>query len=201
MAEFDGRSELRFFYATDVSSRVLPHLYTLDFDFPDISGFTIPINFVTVDLFDWGGGEITLSAMVDGLMTLLLPFWRPTTEFSRVEWWYYEAEPSQDASFVGVYDLSLPGTAGAGTDTAAHQSTITYRTAGGGHMRQQLMETIIVSNNVQTYPTSIAIVNNLIDYMVGSSHRWCGRDDTRPIVSIKAGFGQNERLARKRFRE
>lgn len=201
MPNYDGRNEMRFTYATNLNSRVFTHRMTIDFD-PEVGdGATLPVNFATVDLVTPGAIELTLSDMVTDLLDLLLPFYRTTTEWLFAEWWRYPAEPSQDAVFYGVQTINAPGTAPSGADLEAQQCTITYRTAGGGIMRQQLMESIVAGNAVQTFPTTLTIANSLATYMVGTGHLWVGRDNTRPIASYRLGSGQNERLARKRFRE
>lgn len=201
MPNYDGRHELRFFYTTTLNSRALTHRHTIDFDGSPYNSVDPPRDFASTTVTTHGDDDVSLASMVDDYVALLLPFWRPTTEFARCEWWRYGAEPSEDAVFMGVHDILEPGTAASGVDIEAQQATITYRLVGGGVMRQQLMEVFVAGNGYQTFPTAVAIVNNLSAYIRGTSHCFLGRDNTRPIATIGLGLGQNERLWRKRFRE
>jgi hypothetical protein len=198
---YDGRAELRFFYATTLGGRTIQHKHTIDILPEQIVGATPPINFVALDMLNHAGGDIVLAQLVDDYLALMLPLWRPSTEFLYVELWRYNPEPSEDATFMGVYNLADVGSAASGVDVEGQQATLTFRTASGGVMRVQYMEPNNAQNNRETYPTSLSTYNAIITYMTGTTHAFVARDNSRPIGSIAVGFGRNERLMRKRFRE
>lgn len=200
MPAYDGRYELTFFYATVLSGLSLNHRLTIDFrpGFIEPPAPGSPFSAYSTTLGSGGSG--TLDTAANDLLDLLLPFWRPTTEFSRVELWAYDAEPSTDKTFLSVMELAEPGTAAAGTDVAAQQETMTLRTVNGGIMRVQLMEPVSSLTSRQNPPFSPAHFDALRSYMVGLTHPWVGRDNSRPLAAIAWGSGQNEKLFRKRFR-
>ena len=198
---YDGLHELRIFYSTTIGTRIIPHRFSIDFKQDLLSGGSPgdPFSLVTVETH--GGAPSTLEDEMTALLTVLRPNWRPTTEFTHAEFWQYFPEPSTDAVFMGAETLGLAGTAGAGADTAAQQDLFTFRTAGGGVMKVQLMETISVSKLRQTPPFSPSPFEAIRTYFIALNHPWVGRDNTRPLAAIACSSGENEKLARKRFRE
>lgn len=198
---YDGLNELTLFYATTIGTRIIQHRFTIDFR-PDVGTPPPPGTlFENIPTIWHNGSSSVLSDDVDNLMILLLPFWRPTTEFSRAEYWRYDAEPSQNKTFIGAYELGLPGTASAGLDVAAQQETMTMRTVGGNIMRFQLMEVVSSATAKQSPPFSPSLFEGARTTLQATNHPWVGRDNTRPLAAISWGSGQNEKLARKRYRE
>lgn len=200
MPEYDGQFELRYFYATVLSGLSLNHRFTIDVKINVLSAPEPGEPFSAWPTVLGSGAAGTLDTAANDLLDLLLPFWRPTTEFSRVELWRYFPEPSTDADFMSVLELAEPGTAAAGTDVAAQQETMTLRTLGGGIMRVQLMECVSTLTSKQNPPFSPAHFDALRTYLIGTAHPFVGRDDSRPLAAIAWGSGQNEKLFRKRFR-
>lgn len=200
MPEYDGSFELTYYYATTLSSVSIAHRLTIDvkLDFLNLPAVGSPFSAWPTVLGSGAAG--TLDTAANDLLDLLLPFWRPTTEFSRVELWRYGAEPSTDKTFQAVLDLAEPGTSAAGVDVAAQQETMTLRTVNGGIMRVQLMEPVSSLTSRQNPPFSPAHFDALRSYLVGTAHPFVGRDDSRPLAAIAWGSGQNEKLFRKRFR-
>lgn len=201
MPEYDGTFELTYYYATVLSGLSLPHRLTIDVKLDTFSQTVTPgMPFDAILTILGSGSGSTLDIAANDLLDLLLPFWRPTTEFSRVELWKYGAEPSTDKTFLSVLELAEPGTAAAGSDTAAQQETMTLRTIDGGTMRVQLMEPVSSLTSKQNPPFSPAHFDALRTYLIGTNHPFVGRDNTRPLAAIAWGSGQNEKLFRKRFR-
>lgn len=201
MPEYDGQFELKYFYTTTLSSRAIPHTFTIDVKLNFLSMPPAGSPFSAYPTVLHSGGAGTLDVAANDLLDLLLPFWRPTTEFSRVELWQYFPEPSTDKTFLAVLDLAEPGTAAAGVDVAAQQETMTLRTVNGGIMRVQMMEPVSTLTTYQTPPFTPAHFDALRAYLVSLAHPFVGRDDSRPLAAIGWGSGQNEKLGRKRFRE
>lgn len=199
MAEFDGRHELRLFYETTISSRVIPHRFTIDFQ---VAGGFVPVpggGFLFVDTPWHNGAANNLEDSLTDLMNVFTDLFGPGTTFLTAEYWFYDPEPSSNATFIDV--VALAGTGTAVSDQTAQQQTMTFRTKGGGIMRCQFMEGGLGGNNVDAFPFTDNDSQLFALYMSGTLHPWVGRDDTRPIAPLRNSLGQNEKLWRRRFRE
>jgi len=125
-------------------------------------------------------------------------FFHTSTEFIRFELWKYPVA-GFDAQYIATANVTVVGLSAVAT-SPAHQMTLTFRSAAGGVMRLQFMETVYVLNNKNTFPTGITVIDALATYTIGSTSVIQARDDSRPVASLRASFGQNEKLFRKRFR-
>lgn len=193
---YDGQWEVRISYQVPISSNVLTHRYTIDvnLDADPSVGDTfdeIPVNKHNSTLS-------TLDVEVDALVALIRPFFSSSVDFSLAELWRYPTD-GFDAVFYAVYELGVQGSH-ASAAIAAQQGTLTYRTLGGGIMRQQFMEMSSSGDGIASYPFSAGIVKTISDYMITTDHGWVGRDNTRPVVPFRFSSGANEKLWRKRFR-
>lgn len=199
---YDGRVEIRLFYVTTISSVALPHRHSVDVDYGGSDPSLIPpgVDFSDVPLIQRNGIETDAATFLVAYMDVLVPLWRPTTEFSHAELWVYGGEPSQDATFKGAYSLGMVGTAGAGADQPAQQLTLTSRSEFGGILRTQLMEVSLEGSSVQTEPFTPSTLQNLAVFLDALTTSIVARDNGHIITPIKAGLGQNEKLWRKRFR-
>lgn len=198
MPNYDGLYELRIFYdTTPTGENPMAHAMTVDVNLFGVPTIGTPFGSIDTRLRDNTLSD--LQTDTDALMVLIVPFFHSSTNFLRAELWMYGAEPSSDAVFVSAYPLSLIGTSATAT-VAASQRTITFRTEGGGIMRVQFMEGVILDNVKDPYPFSRAEADALADYLLGNTTPFVGRDNTYPISGNYDSRTQNEKLYKKRYR-
>lgn len=200
---YDGRCEVRIFYSVGESPlAILNHRHTIDVAVEDIGEVEPGQTFegVATDWHDGSSGH-TLADDVDAYVALLVNVMNDdAATINRAELWRYGAEPSVDATFIAAYEIALPGEIAAAWFVAG-QYTHTFRTAGGGIMRLQIMETPTSDTFSQIEPPYVAGFNaDVASYLTSNAHPWVGRDNTKPIASIRVSYSQNEKLFRKRFR-
>lgn len=199
MPNYDGRHELRIFYDTTPSGEnPMSHVLTIDFAAaepfvaPGTPFASIPCTARIGSLTDLETATILLQGFIEG-------FFSDTTNFLRGEYWRYDAEPSQNATYISTFLMGSTGDTITGA-VAAAQNTMTLRTQAGGIMRVQMMETSIMNNVKDPYPFSSTPATNLADYLVSDATIWVGRDNTYPIAPNYFSQTQNEKLYRKRYR-
>lgn len=198
MPNYDGQYELRISYNT-LPAGEDPMDHTLTIDVAIVGTAIVGDAFVDITTVTKGGGNSDLESDTTALVDLLAAFFNPTTNFLRAELWRYDAEPSQNASFVSIMALGTVGTFSSPTQ-AAQQSTMTLRSAGGGVARVQMMEAVYADNLRDPYPFSRTPEINLVNYLIGGVCPFVARDNTYFVAGITFSTTQNERLYRKRFR-
>lgn len=195
---YDGVYELRYNYFTSPSGLpVLGHRHTIDVRLalePEVGQ-----SFNDISTQAHNGTTPTLQTVTVAWGDLIRALYPATADFGTVELWKYPSE-GYDAQFVSVYTLGAPGT-GVGTMQPAQQFTMTLRSANGGIMRVQLMESVAGGEAVVSYPFPAGQGQNIANYLTGLTHPFVARDDSRPVGAIKYGTGQNEKLWRKRYRQ
>jgi hypothetical protein len=200
VANFPGPMELRINYSVTISTISVPHTQRLNLK--DFSGSNPSPGtpFSSINTADVNGTSVNLQTLVDEWIAILQGLYANTCTWSDAELWGYN-EGTNDAYFISAYTLGLSGTAG-GSNLAAAQSMITFRTQEGGILRVNLMENMLASTQPIPYASMTAAEKALVDFIVDSSGRRCflGRDTSYPFSVIKWFPGQNEALARKRFR-
>lgn len=197
MAAFDGPWEVRLFYTTQPAGMtLLNHRMTFDVN---VSNTPTPgTSFGDVEVTRHDNSSGNLSGIVDGLVEVLAPLYAIETIFNRAELWHIP-ESTYDALFVSSYLIGMGGEAAPNT-AVAQQQTLTFRTVGGGVMRVQMMEPAYPSTARVPYPTSSPDINAVFEYVIGPTSAILGRDNTRPFAPMNSSGGQNEALARKRYR-
>jgi len=188
---YDGQWEARVKYTTLIGGVSIPHQFTFDFRAAD--DYAPGVAYLDFDTETHGATIEPFKDMVDGLVTLVAEAYETTADFNTVEIWKYGAEPDLNATFVTGGVIGIAGLAG-GSSIAAQQATLTFRSAGGGIMRLQLMEVVTNLNSQLSYPSSSTVYNDIMAYVLDPTHAFLARDNQRPIFGLKQSFGQNEVL-------
>lgn len=187
---YPGPFEVRLFYQTnETPAAIAAHVLRLSLN--------MSIEGAPGDPFsDWipfqknGSAVSSLDTHVDALVALLQPFFNTATDIVQAELWEY-APLSFDAVYRSSYDITLAGTSGGATQVAS-QGVVTLRTVNGGIMKVDLRGIISTPGPTQTFPTGTTIVQNLVNYLVGGTNIWWGRDNSYPLVPLRWMPGQNE---------
>lgn len=198
MQNFDGVYELRIFYGVTTSEGLENHKMTFDIALQSAPNPGDAFNDIATLLHD--GSSIELDTyLLSTFIPLLQACYNAQAEFSFAELWEIP-EGTFDAVFISAQEIAEVGTNAAATQTA-QQTTFTFRSAGGGNGRIQLMESAFSGNARQFPPFATTPANNLSNHIIGLSTPILARDNTRFIARIAQNDGQNEKLWRKRFRE
>lgn len=200
---YDGRTELRFFYSVSGEGlATLEHRHTVDVIVQELSEVEPGALFENIAVQWWDGtsGHF-LDEAVDDYVALMQGVLDATAvDITRVELWKYGAEPSLAADFIAVYELGLNGT-NSGVQVNG-QYTMTFRTQLGNVMRFQIMEFSGADQRSTFVPpfTPASAADDIVQYLCGTAHPFSARDNSKPIAPIRLSLSQNEKLFRKRYR-
>lgn len=197
MPNFDGAYEVTAFFDVTLSSRALSHRLT--FDVITDGAFSPGDPATSIDVIAKGGLTSNIVAAVDDMFELVWKLMGTGTSQPRFELWLYDAEPSFNKTFITSWTSTETFALGTSTAVAAHQSTYTFRSSGGGVARIQLMEDIVSLETSIVFPTS-GDAGAFRTWAIGDGSIIVARDGGYLISSIRANYGQNEKLKRKRFR-
>lgn len=198
MPNFDGQYEVRIIYTTTPSG--FPEMqHTLTFDvLPDETpSIGTPFSDILVGVRD--GLGLNLSDVIDDFVAGMIGIYPSTANIVRAELWYIP-EGTFAGTFVSVYDITEVGTAVTGSQIA-QQTTLTFRSIGGGSGRLQFMECSVAGNNKEAYPYANTAIRAIADYVTAPANPIVARDNTFFFANINCSHGQNERLWRKRYRD
>lgn len=144
-----------------------------------------------IDFVEAGSGLVDGDTALVAWVTLMKPFLTDDDgDFINAELWKFEAG-SNDASFVSVTSLGIAGT-GTGDTIPASQIIWTARTANGGTLRIELLDTQIAPSFPDFAPFTLA-TNQAIDAFLTGSGNWIyGRDNSYPVAMNGYFPGQSE---------
>lgn len=192
---FPGPYQADIFYSCVVDGVPMDHVMKLNVD---CEGPLTPgqdfstINFVTRD----AGLTPGYAAILDWV-DLAKAFYATTSVFSRCELWSVAPE-SFDRTFISAADIGEAGTHPQIT-SAAGQLIYTFRSAEGGVMRINFMETVVglgVTSNLPVGDPNF----DAVPLFVNSDANWIlARDTSYPIAAIHMLPGKNERLFKVRY--
>ena len=194
---YPGPYELRLQYTCSISSVVLEHeaRYNVELEADPDPGET----FDNINVLTRNNPPEQLDTAVDAWVALLDDLFNSSnTSFVLAELWKYEPL-SFDASFVGIYDISAPGTSGS-ANTGAGQTIYVFRTAEGGIMKLATMEGIQSGLAPLSYAGLTVAQKALVDWVLGDGNFFIGRDTSEPIAFKGAFPGQNEAVFKRRYR-
>lgn len=198
MPNFDGQYEVRIIYTTTPSG--FPEMqHTLTFDVEPTAPPEVGELFPAINVATRSSAPLPLSDVIDDFVAGMIGIYPSTANIVRAELWYIP-EGTFAGTFVSVYDITEVGTAVAGSQIA-QQTTLTFRSIGGGSGRLQFMECSVSGNNKEAYPYANAAIRAIADYVTNAANPILARDNTFFFANINCSHGQNERLWRKRYRD
>jgi hypothetical protein len=116
-------------------------------------------------------------------------------------WRYVTGTLAKD--FVSAGTVTNPlGTGGAGTGVAAHQNTLTFRSANGGVLKLVILEGTGAGDTRTTLIPNVAGTPQakLAAYILSADNVAIARDDSYPVAALRDSRGQNERIWRLLYR-
>lgn len=142
---------------------------------------------------------IGMQTAVNDYVTDIAGFYNTSVDFIGYTLWKHT--PLTDIkTFISADSLAISGTSGSATRVAG-QLTMSYRTQEGGIMKLVFLETIFTDDNqisLSGWTNSNAV--SIGATLLGVGGWVLARDTSYPIASLRASFGENERVFKKRYR-
>lgn len=158
---------------------------------------TIPAN---VSVLTRGGQPRSLTACVDDFWAQARAAFSNSVTAEGYTLWKYKPV-SYVRDYVTAGTIASPTGSRTQAPVLASQAVLTLRTAGGGYMKVTFLEHVEVSNDVLPYSSTAPNWWHAVSQFLVSINGFAvGRDNTFPITGIRASFGQNESVWRKRYR-
>lgn len=196
---YPGPFEIRLFYTTTPSGKpAYQHQakYNCLMDGTPTPGGA----FSGMNILTRSGLTAVLSTAIDAWVTLIKPGFSNTggNTIDFAELWEYEPN-SFNASFISSYSIAVAGT-GVANPVAGSEVIITYRTGGGGVMKQYFMESITGHGDTDSPPFASATWEGVRNFTIGTTNWQIGRDGNWPFTAINLYPGQSEKLFKLRYR-
>lgn len=144
------------------------------------------------------GSTIPLNTAVDAYVLLMKARLAATANITIATLYKYESE-SFDKNFKATYDINVIGTNPAGV-ALNHQTILTFITSAGNPFRWTVLDD--ASGLLTRIPIkdAVTVLQNLANYLVGSTSWIIARDGTFPTGKLNSSEGQNEALFKRRNR-
>lgn len=154
----------------------------------------------SIDIQLLGGGTDTLENVANTYGDFVRRMYSPDVLMGQWTLWRYATENARD--FITAGSLTL-ATTPSGTLKIAQQETLTYRTAGGGILKQVFIEAKNGGDlKEQLQPDATGSdVDRLAFFTLSAGSPVIGIDNTFPVAPLFNSRGQNERVWRKIYRQ
>lgn len=189
---FPGPYEVRLFYTTSGLQHQARYNCFADAS-PTPGTASNAINLVQKD-----ASLINLETAVDDWIALLAPVFNTAATFDRAELWQYEVGTT-NATFIAAWTIGSNGSS-ATSPNLAHQDTLTWRTLEGNILKVVLLDGISISKDQVSYAADLPAFKAIADYVVSNDDWIIGKDTSFPVAYIRRSGGENEALARRRYR-
>lgn len=162
---------------------------------------TVPTPVASLQLATKGGGNVSLQTGIDNYWNNARLGYSTTTSILSVTLWRF-LPGTLNKDFIASVTVTNPLGNGGGSYSAAHQTTLTFRTAGGSIMKDVFIEdTSGLSTRIVLIPSGAGTYGQRAAAYWLSSEGWAiGADDTYPVSALRSSAGQNEAVFNKRFR-
>lgn len=195
---FPGPYAIEVNYSTSSATVTIQHKMLLSLQLqtdPNVGDLFSTMNVKLIN-----GTFVALDVAVENLLTVLVTRFQTTTTVDFVDLWKYTPLSFQ-RTFVSSYSPTANAGTSAGTTNPAQYELYTWRTMEGNVMRLTLLETVSVDQTQKGYVGLVPGQQNIVDFIQAPTSGFVlGRDTSYPVSFIRASFGQNEALFRKRFR-
>lgn len=194
---YPGPYQLRIFYSVPLSgggSR--NHIHRINANLSALGDPGDP--FTEFSILRADGSSTGLSNVVGAYLADIAEFFVTGASIYAVELWEYEPG-TNDATFITAESFSVTGEI-AGATVNDSQIIATFRTAGGGTMRLELLDTVVQPQLPDRPPLSITAADDWLNVFATGSGWALGRDNTYPIALLGLYPGLNSRLEQDRLR-
>lgn len=150
-----------------------------------------------------GATGLSLDTLVEAYLAKFNALMRNDCDVVAVDLWKYPVAQSFDSVFWATYVPTANVGTSASTAQSAGQDIFTFRTAEGGIMKVNLMESVRVPGAPVAYASLGVDAKALVDFILDGdgatfSAPFLGRDTSYPFAFIKEYPGTNESLWKKR---
>ena len=158
--------------------------------------------FASINLQTRSGTPANAQTCVEGLWNQMRPHFHTSVTCSAIELWHYPVAGSFARDFISATTPSLPAGLSSGAVILANQDTLSFRSANGGIMKVEMMESSFQTHAVTTLvPNSSGnTIQKIAAYVLSSAGWLLARDDGFPFSAYRHTSGQNEALYRRRYR-
>jgi len=194
---YPGPFELRFNYTTAVAGQAtLQHQFRISSVAASEGNPGDPLE--NWDFIQRNGVNVDAQTWADAVVAVVKTIFDANTDFTDVELWEY-TPGTFDAAFRTVSSLAVVGTSG-GSGAIDGQAIITFRSQLGGSARMDLRRPVIIPGVTQSFPTSVAAINNIAALMTGVTSCAVARDGGYLFAALNYLPGTNERMFKDRLR-
>lgn len=144
------------------------------------------------------GATVSLDAFCDNFFGVYKALFNTTVVIGDLELWKNYPN-SYDMSFVSAGEDTYTGTNGS-TFALSYYGMYTFRSENGNVFKLLALELSKQAENQQAYSALTAPEKAVVDFVKGSQNAFLARDNGFPVSFIRASFGQNEKVWRKRNR-
>lgn len=147
-----------------------------------------------------GGGTGTLQAVADQYWSFLRLSFPVAIVCSGFTLWHFPGT-TEARDFITAGSVATPAGA-TGSIQVAAQTTLTYRSANGGIMKQVFLESNSAGNErAALIPNTLgSSFQRMAAYIMSADNIAIADDDGFPVTALRISQGQNERVFRKLFR-
>jgi hypothetical protein len=147
-----------------------------------------------------GGGTATLQAVADQYWSFVRLAYAASVVCSGFTLWYFPGV-TEARNFISAGSVATPAGA-TGAVSAAAQTTLTYRSANSGIMKQVYLESNSAGDGrVALIPNAAgSAFQRMAAYIMSADNIAIADDDGFPVTPLRISQGQNEKIWRKLFR-
>lgn len=155
----------------------------------------------TIDIQKTGGATAKLNVVANQIWGFLRTLYAPAISAVGYQLWRY-VPGTLAKDFISTGALTTPLGTASGSPTAAHQTTLTFRSANGGILKVVLLETNLAGDTRITLVPNPAgtLIPLFASYVLSADNVILARDDAYPVAALRDSRGQNERIWREIFR-
>lgn len=167
-----------------------------------VSGSAAPGDlFNDIQLVNRAGTTQSAQLSLDGFWNQCRTMFHTSVVVEEVTLWKYNTGTLQK-TFISTSAPANPTGSYNGTPTMAHQTTMTFRTANGGIVKNTLLETSITGDAIGNLVPNASGGGSqrVAAYWLSSAGWMIGRDDSFPVSALRIAETQNEVIYRKRYR-
>jgi len=151
----------------------------------------------TGTFLSWAGPTVDALDMVNDFVDLIAPFFPATVSFDFYEV-FTKADATADSVFAEATTLSQVGTSASGGWAKASEAVFSLKTLANGEYKVALLDFDSGDGwDKITFAGLAGASLAFVNYLLGGTHAFSGRDDNRPGTFRQISYGLNAALRRK----
>jgi len=156
----------------------------------------------TIDLQTIGGSTVKADTAISTLWGHIRPIFNTGVTVAGVNFWKYPTPGSKARIFISALSASLPAGSSGGATNPSHGLTMSFRTALGGILKLELLETVNTQQTITTLAANAAgtAYERIAAYAISTAGWMLAADDSFPIAPYHLSGGQDEATFKARNR-